>query len=127
MLLLISSKGEPDPIITHSRLTSGYESFRRRSNSMDSFFRCPSIFEHTIFCHTCALDSLDQTSLFYIQVAETVKDEEMLKRELAAFKNIPNSYPRILITMDRNLNSDFNGIRNINALDFLTGKEKLVF
>ena len=43
------------------------------------------------------------------------------------FKNIPDSYPRILITMDRNLNSDFNGIRNINALDFLTGKEKLVF
>ena len=69
----------------------------------------------------------NQTSLFYIQVAETVKDEETLKRELAAFKNIPDSYPRILITMDRNLNSDFNGIRNINALDFLTGKEKLVF
>ena len=41
--LLESSKGEPDPIITHSRLTSGYESFRRRSNSMDSFFRCPFI------------------------------------------------------------------------------------
>lgn len=69
----------------------------------------------------------NQTSLFYIQVAETVKDEETLKRELAAFKNIPDSYPRLLITMDRNLNSDFNGIRNINALDFLTGKEKLVF
>ena len=50
-----------------------------------------------------------------------------MKRELAAFKNIPDSYPRILITMDRNLNSDFNGIRNINALDFLSGKEKLVF
>lgn len=64
-----------------------------------------------------------QDSIFYIQVAETVKEAETLERELSAFKNIPDFYPRILITMDKNPNADFNGVKNVYALDFLNGGE----
>ncbi|MGN0739040.1 MAG: ATP-binding protein [Treponema sp.] len=66
-----------------------------------------------------------QNKILYIQVAETVKDSTTLERELSAFRNINDSYPRILITMDKSLNADFNGVRNIYALDFLTGKTEL--
>ena len=67
----------------------------------------------------------NQSTMFYIQVAETVKDEATLQREISAFKNIKDSYPRILITMDKTPNEDFNGVRHINALDFLLGKVRL--
>ena len=66
-----------------------------------------------------------QNQILYIQVAESVKDSATLERELSAFKNINDSYPRILITMDKSLNEDYNGVRNINALDFFTGKIEL--
>lgn len=66
-----------------------------------------------------------QNQILYIQVAESVKDSATLERELSAFKNINDSYPRILITMDKSLNEDYNGVRNINALDFFTGKTEL--
>lgn len=66
-----------------------------------------------------------QNQILYIQVAESVKDSATLARELSAFKNINDSYPRILITMDKSLNEDYNGVRNINALDFFTGKTEL--
>ena len=67
----------------------------------------------------------NQFTMFYIQVAETVNDENTLQRELSAFKNIKDSYPRVLITMDKTPNEDFNGVRHINALDFLLGKVDL--
>ena len=66
-----------------------------------------------------------QNQILYIQVAESVKDSATLERELSAFKNINDSYPRILITMDKSLNEDYNGVRNINVLDFFTGKIEL--
>ena len=66
-----------------------------------------------------------QNQILYIQVAESVKDRATLERELSAFENINDSYPRILITMDKSLNEDYNGVRNINALDFFTGKIEL--
>ena len=66
-----------------------------------------------------------QNQILYIQVAESVKDSATLERELSAFKNINDSYPRILITMDKSLNEDYNGVRNINAFDFFTGKIEL--
>ena len=69
--------------------------------------------------------ALKADKTLYIQVSETVKDSETLKRELKAFNNIKDAYPRILITLDDSPNADYNGVRNINALDFLTGKVEL--
>ncbi len=61
----------------------------------------------------------------YIQVAESVKSPETLERELKPFSKLKDSYPCILITMDKTFNEDYNGVRHINALDFLISKEKI--
>ena len=59
----------------------------------------------------------------YYQVALTVLDENTLKRELAAFKNIKDNYPKYLITLDEVLpNTNYDGIKVINALDWLLGE-----
>ncbi|MBR5032913.1 MAG: ATP-binding protein [Treponema sp.] len=77
--------------------------------------------------HNAEIDFVvkNQRTIIYIQVAESVKDEATLQRELSAFNNIKDSYPRLLITMDRSPNEDFNGVRHINAFDFLLGRVSL--
>lgn len=60
----------------------------------------------------------------YIQVALSVRDEDTLKRELTSLKNIKDNYPKYLITLDYDTN-DFDGIKQISAIDFLTGRTNL--
>lgn len=55
----------------------------------------------------------------YFQVALSVRDESTLKRELAPFKTIRDQYPKTLITLDYDPPLDHNGIRQVNAVDFL--------
>ena len=57
----------------------------------------------------------------YIQVALSVRDEDTLKRELYPLQNIKDNYPKYLITLDYDTN-DYNGIKQISALDFLIGR-----
>lgn len=60
----------------------------------------------------------------YIQVTLSVRDEDTLKRELTSLKNIKDNYPKYLITLDYDTN-DFDGIKQISAIDFLTGRTNL--
>ena len=55
----------------------------------------------------------------YFQVAATVMDELTRERELRALAAIPDQYEKTLLTMDRSYIKDFNGIHNVNILDFL--------
>lgn len=55
----------------------------------------------------------------YFQVAATVRDSNTLSRELAPLKAITDNYPKLLLTLDEDPDSDFEGIRKINALDWL--------
>jgi predicted AAA+ superfamily ATPase len=57
----------------------------------------------------------------YYQVAYTVSDGDgkTLTRELAPLNGIHDHNPKFLITMDFTPNTSHNGIRQINALDFL--------
>ena len=61
-------------------------------------------------------------SITYIQVAESVKDEATLERELKPFRKLKDAYPCVLITLDKSLNEDFDGVKHINALDFFMGR-----
>jgi predicted AAA+ superfamily ATPase len=54
----------------------------------------------------------------YYQVAYTVSDEKTLARELAAFQNIRDGYPKYLLTMDFDT-TNINGIQKINVIDWL--------
>ncbi|WP_339002489.1 ATP-binding protein [Fusobacterium animalis] len=63
---------------------------------------------------------INSNEVEYYQVALTVLDENTLKRELDAFKNIKDNYPKYLITLDDVLpNTDYEGIKVINALKWL--------
>ncbi len=67
---------------------------------------------------------INSNEVEYYQVALTVLDENTLKRELAAFKNIKDNYPKYLITLDDVLpNTDYEGIKVVNALEWLLGEE----
>lgn len=55
----------------------------------------------------------------YYQVAYTVMDENTLARELAPLKNIKDHNPKYLLTMDFTPFTSHNGIKQINALDWL--------
>lgn len=60
--------------------------------------------------------------LIYIQVAVTVMDEAKLEQELRPFREIGDNYPKYIITLDDLFVKDHNGIKTINALDFLSGQ-----
>ncbi|MEC4295126.1 ATP-binding protein [Adlercreutzia shanghongiae] len=55
----------------------------------------------------------------YFQVAESVRDEATLSREIAPLAKIADNYPKCLLTLDDTDPVDHGGIRQINALDWL--------
>lgn len=55
----------------------------------------------------------------YIQVSQTVQNTKTLERELAPFKSISDHHEKLLITMDYDTGS-YDGIKKINAIDWLT-------
>ena len=57
----------------------------------------------------------------YIQVAASVRDSATLERELAPLQKIPDHYPKLILTLDDDPEADYEGIRRINALDWLMG------
>lgn len=59
----------------------------------------------------------------YIQVCATIMDEETRKRELRPLQAIQDQYEKIILTMDTPIYTDFEGIKNINIIDFLRGEE----
>ena len=59
----------------------------------------------------------------YIQVAQTVQNTITLERELAPFDSIADHHEKLLITMDYDTGT-YNGIKKINAIDWLTKNEK---
>ena len=60
----------------------------------------------------------------YIQVALSVREEETLKRELRPLEGISDHFKKYIITLDYDTNN-YNGIKQISALDFLTGRVDL--
>lgn len=57
--------------------------------------------------------------LVYYQVAASVRDASTLGRELRVLQAIRDNYPKYLLTLDEDPDADFEGIRKINALDWL--------
>ena len=68
---------------------------------------------------------INSNEIEYYQVALTVLDENTLKREQDAFKNIKDNYPKYLITLDDVMvNTDYDGIKVVNALEWLLFSEE---
>ena len=60
----------------------------------------------------------------YIQVALSVRDEQTLERELKPLETIADYYKKYIITLDYDTNN-YNGIKQISAIDFLLGRVEL--
>lgn len=64
----------------------------------------------------------DMNEVEYYQVSASVLDEKTLERELAPLKEIKDNYPKILLTLDDIGNgANYQGIRQINVIDWLLG------
>ncbi len=57
----------------------------------------------------------------YFQISASVRDEKTLERELASLKKINDNYPKYILTLDDDPDADYEGIRRINALNWLLG------
>lgn len=57
----------------------------------------------------------------YFQVALSVRDEKTLERELRPLQAIKDHYPKMLLTMDDDPEVHYDGIRRVNARDWLLG------
>ena len=58
----------------------------------------------------------------YYQVSQTVLEEQTLKRELSSLDAIKDHNPKYLLTMDYTPMTSYNGIKQINVLDWLLKK-----
>lgn len=57
----------------------------------------------------------------YIQVSASVRDENTLQRELRPLQLVRDSHPKLLLTLDNDPTADFDGIKRMNAVEWLMG------
>lgn len=55
----------------------------------------------------------------YIQVTESLISEETRERELRPLRHINDNFPKIILSMDRDLTSSYDGILSLNLIDWL--------
>lgn len=61
----------------------------------------------------------NRDGLRYYQVALTVRDEKVLERELKSLQKTADHYPKVLLTLDMDLETDYDGITKMNVIDWL--------
>ena len=61
----------------------------------------------------------NRDGLNYFQVALSVRDEKVLARELRSLEKTGDHYPKVLLTLDMDLETDYNGITKMNVIDWL--------
>ena len=65
--------------------------------------------------------AMDEKRVVYYQVAATVRDENTLQRELKSLQKLNDHYQKLILTLDEDPEADYDGIRRVNALDWLMG------
>ncbi len=65
--------------------------------------------------------AMEAKKIIYFQVAATVRDQKTLQRELTPLQKITDHYPKFILTLDEDPEADYDGIRRVNALDWLIG------
>ena len=57
--------------------------------------------------------------VIYYQVTRSLYNEEVKAREIRSLESISDNYEKIILTMDKTLASDYNGIKIVNLIDWL--------
>ena len=55
----------------------------------------------------------------YYQVTQSLKEDAVREREIRSLESIQDNYEKTILTMDRTINKDYNGIKVKNIIDFL--------
>lgn len=55
----------------------------------------------------------------YYQVTQSLTSEDVKTREIRSLESINDNYEKIILTMDKTINNDFNGIKVLNIIDWL--------
>ncbi len=63
--------------------------------------------------------AMDENGWHYYQVAQTVLDEQTLKRELEPLRAIDDNYPKTLLSLDTIGTGNSDGIKHINLINWL--------
>lgn len=61
--------------------------------------------------------------IVYYQVTKTLLNEEVKERELRSLESIQDNYEKIILTLDKTIVKDYNGIKVKNIIDFLLEEE----
>lgn len=65
----------------------------------------------------------NRDGLRYFQVSLSVRDEKVLERELKSLQKAKDFYPKMLLTLDMDLEVDYDGIIKMNVVDWLLKDE----
>lgn len=67
--------------------------------------------------------AINSDGIAYYQVSASVQDQNTLDCELASLQKIPDNHPKYLLTLDEIMvNSNYDGIRRMNVIDWLLEK-----
>ncbi len=56
----------------------------------------------------------------YVQVAYLITSPKVKQREFGNLLDVPDNYPKMVVSMDEMTQGDYKGIKQINIIDFLT-------
>ena len=59
----------------------------------------------------------------YFQVTKTLLSDEVKEREIRSLESINDNYEKTILTMDKPINKDYNGIKVINIIEWLLKDE----
>jgi hypothetical protein len=59
----------------------------------------------------------------YIQVTATMSEEHVKRRELKPLLAVRDGYTKMVISMDRGVTDNYNGIKNVNMIDWLLDRK----
>jgi len=66
----------------------------------------------------------NSTTIKYYQVTQSLVNEEVKNRELRSLESISDNYEKIILTMDKPVIEDYNGIKVMNIIHWLLKEEK---
>ena len=55
----------------------------------------------------------------YIQVTESMTNEDTRSRELAPLQKIKDNYEKIVLSLDTGMDTSYDGIKSLNLIDWL--------
>ncbi|MBQ6118144.1 MAG: ATP-binding protein, partial [Clostridia bacterium] len=63
-----------------------------------------------------------EEQLLYYQVSASLTEQTTFERELAPLRAVADNYPKTILTLDRFTTGNYDGIRVVNAVDWLLGE-----